>query len=319
MGFCRLGMLAIALYLCLAPVDTFVPIFIVFIFGAAVGSFLNVVIYRLPAGLSLLYPPSRCPKCEQRLKPYDNVPVFGWMWLLGRCRNCKLPISIRYPMVEFSTGALFVAVFLMFGVTWRTPGYWIFVCWLLSLALIDLDTMTLPNSLTSSGLVLGWIFQGWMRYVESSPSLPVGLEGGVDSGGVGAIASVLGFGGLGGMMGEFNGVLSAMLASVLGLLLFDFVGIAGSRAFGKAAMGGGDAKLAAMMAAWLGLPALLLTTFLAAAMGAVIGSSALALGVLGPKQHIPFGPYLALGALFTLFYGVWMIETYRSIFFPVGW
>ncbi|MEL7224663.1 MAG: A24 family peptidase, partial [Cyanobacteria bacterium J06576_12] len=86
----------------------------------------------------------------------------------------------------------------------------------------------------------------------------------------------------------------------------------------SAAMGGGDAKLAAMMAAWLGWPALLLITFLAAAMGAVIGSSALALGVLGPKQHIPFGPYLALGALLTLFYGAWMIETYRSIFFPIG-
>ena len=280
---------SIGLYLCFAPVDTFVPIIIVFILGAAVGSFLNVVAYRLPAGLSLLYPPSRCPKCEKRLKPYDNVPVFGWMWLLGRCRNCKLPISIRYPMVEFSTGALFVAVFLMFGATWRTPGYWVFVCWLLSLALFDLDMLTLPNSLTSSGLVLGWLFQGWMSYLEN-PTL--------SHGGCGGVLSVI--------------------ASVLGRLLFDFVGIAGSRAFGKAAMGGGDAKLAAMMAAWLGWPALLLITFLAAAMGAVIGSSALALGVLGPKQHIPFGPYLALGALLTLFYGAWMIETYRSIFFPIG-
>lgn len=265
----------------------FVPIALVFIFGAAVGSFLNVVVYRLPAGLSLLYPPSRCPKCETRLKPYDNVPVFGWIWLRGRCRNCKLPISIRYPMVEFVTGALFVAVFLMFGATWRTPGYWIFVCWLLPLALIDLDTMTLPNSLTSSGLLLGWAFQGWMRYLEE-PTL----------------SHVSG------------GVVLSIVASVLGLWLFDFVGVAGSRAFGKAAMGGGDAKLAAMMAAWLGWPALLLTTFLAAAMGAVIGSTALAVGVLGPKQHIPFGPYLALGALFTLFYGAWIIETYKEIFLP---
>ena len=269
--------------------NTFVPILLVFIFGAAVGSFLNVVVYRLPAGLSLLYPPSHCPKCETRLKPYDNVPVLGWLWLRGRCRNCNLPISIRYPMVEFSTGALFVAVFLMFGVTWWTPGYWIFVCWLLSLALIDLDTMTLPNSLTSSGLVLGWAFQGWMRYLESPTPLHVG-----------------------------GGVVASVIASVLGLWLFDLIGIAGSRAFGKAAMGGGDAKLAAMMAAWLGWPALLLTTFLAAAMGAILGSSAVALGVLGPKQHIPFGPYLALGALLTLFYGAWMIATYQAIFFPVG-
>ncbi|MGB3297314.1 MAG: prepilin peptidase, partial [Phormidesmis sp.] len=77
--------------------DALVPILIVFILGAAVGSFLNVVIYRLPAGLSLVYPPSRCPRCETRLKPYDNVPVLGWLWLKGRCRSCKLPIASRYP------------------------------------------------------------------------------------------------------------------------------------------------------------------------------------------------------------------------------
>ncbi|MEN8447740.1 MAG: A24 family peptidase, partial [Cyanobacteria bacterium J06555_13] len=137
-------------------------------------------------------------------------------------------------------------------------------------------------------LILGWGFQAWMSYL-TVPTL-------------GSVMSAL---------------VSAFIASVFGLWLFDFVGIAGSRAFGKAAMGGGDAKLAAMMAAWLGWPGLLLSTFLAAAMGAVIGSSALALGVLGPKQHIPFGPYLALGSVLTLFYGEWLIATYLAIFFPV--
>ena len=268
--------------------DIFVPFLIVFILGAAVGSFLNVVIYRLPEGLSLLYPPSRCPKCEKQLKPYDNVPVLGWMWLKGRCRNCKLPIAARYPMVEFVTGCLFVSVFAMFGMSWQTPGFWLFVCWLLCLALIDLDTMTLPNSLTASGLVLGWGFQTTMSYL-ATPTLGSAM----------------------------SGLASAFIASVFGLWLFDFVGVAGSRAFGKAAMGGGDAKLAAMMAAWLGWPGLLLSTFLAAAMGAVIGSSALALGVLGPKQHIPFGPYLALGSVLTLFYGEWLIAMYLEVFFPV--
>ncbi|MEL6853891.1 MAG: prepilin peptidase [Cyanobacteria bacterium J06607_13] len=273
----------------LATADALVPVLIVFIFGAAVGSFLNVVVYRLPAGISLLYPPSRCPKCEQRLKPYDNVPVLGWLWLKGRCRNCKRPIAARYPMVEFVTGCLFVAVFGLSGVTWQTPGYWLFVCWLLALALIDLDTMTLPNSLTASGLLLGLGFQGWMGYL----AMPTPA-------------------------GALRGVMTAVIASILGLWLFDLVGIAGSRAFGKAAMGGGDAKLAAMMAAWLGWSGLLLATFLAAAVGALIGSSALALGVLSPKQHIPFGPYLAIGALFTLFYGDQLIGAYLAIFFPMG-
>lgn len=269
--------------------DILLPTLIVFILGAAVGSFLNVVVYRLPEGLSLLYPPSRCPKCEKRLKPYDNVPVFGWLWLRGKCRNCKLPIAIRYPMVEFSTGCLFVSVFMLFGMTWQTPGYWLLVCWLISLALIDLDTMTLPNSLTASGLVLGWLFQGWTRYVETS----IAIQG-------------------------VHSIATAMVASVAALWLFDLVGVVGSRAFGKAAMGGGDAKLAAMMAAWVGFPGMLLATFLAAAMGAVLGSSALALGVLGPKQHIPFGPYLALGTVLTLFYGEWLIQAYLSVFFPSG-
>lgn len=269
--------------------DTIIPILIVFIFGASVGSFLNVVIYRLPEGLSLVHPPSRCPRCETRLKPYDNVPVFGWLWLKGKCRSCKLPIAARYPMVEFATGCLFVSVFMSFGVTWLTPGHWIFVCWLLALAMIDLDTMTLPNSLTASGLVLGWGFQGSLSYWQD-PTL----------------------------QSTAAGIVWAIIASVAGLWLFDAIGVAGSRAFGKPAMGGGDAKLAAMMAAWLGFPGMLLSTFLAAALGAVIGGGALALGALGPKQHIPFGPYLALGAVLSLFYGQQMISTYLAIFFPMG-
>jgi leader peptidase (prepilin peptidase) / N-methyltransferase len=273
----------------LESVNEVAPILIVFILGAAVGSFINVVVYRLPEGLSLLYPPSRCPRCETRLKPYDNVPVLGWLWLKGRCRSCKLPIASRYPLVEFSTGCLFVAVFLSFGMGWQTLGYWLFVCWLLALALIDLDTMTLPNALTASGLVLGWAFQGWIRYGQE-PTL----------------------------QGVMVAIIGAIAASVLGLWLFDVIGIAGSRAFGKPAMGGGDSKLAAMMAAWLSTSGLLLATFLAAAMGALIGGAAMALGALGPKQHIPFGPYLALGAVVTLFYGQQLISAYQAVFFPMG-
>lgn len=266
-----------------------VPILLVFLLGAAVGSFLNVVVYRLPEGLSLLHPPSRCPRCETRLKPYDNVPVLGWLWLKGKCRSCRLPIASRYPMVEFATGCLFVAVFLSFGMTWQTPSYWILVCWLLSLALIDLDTMTLPNSLTSSGLVLGCVYQGWIGYLQAPTA-----------------ASVV------------THTLAAVVSGVAALWMFDLIGIAGSRAFGKAAMGGGDGKLAAMMAAWLGFGGMLLSTFLAAFMGAFIGGGALAIGALSSKQHIPFGPYLALGAVVTLFYGQQIIGAYLAIFFPAG-
>ncbi len=270
-------------------VDILVPLLIVFISGASVGSFLNVVVYRLPAGLSLLYPPSRCPQCLTRLKPYDNVPVFGWLWLRGRCRRCRLPIASRYPIVEFATGALFVSVFMAFGATWQTLGYWFFVCWLLTLALIDLDTMILPNSLTASGLLLGWGFGGWMGYLETP-----------------LLSHVI------------SAMVPAIIASVAGLWLFEAITLTGSIAFGKTAMGGGDAKLAAMMAAWLGVPGLLLATFLAAAMGAVVGGGALALGWLSPKQAIPFGPYLALGAVLAMFYGQQIIAAYLAVFFPLG-
>nr|WP_227500030.1 A24 family peptidase [Synechococcus sp. PCC 7335] len=269
--------------------DSITLLLLIFVLGTAIGSFLNVVVYRLPESLSLLYPPSCCPKCGVRLKLYDNVPVFGWFWLGGRCRNCKQPIAFRYPLVEFATGGVFVLVFTRFGLTWQTPCYWIFLCWLLVLALIDLDTMTLPNRLTASGLILGWGFQGSISYL-ATPTLLSGM----------------------------SGVVAAFFSSIFGLWLFDLIGIAGSSVFGKTAMGGGDSKLAAMMAAWLGWPGLLLATFLAAAMGSLIGGSALVLGMIDRKQQIPFGPYLALGATLTLFYGQQLIDAYLSIFFPLG-
>ncbi|MFO5439780.1 MAG: prepilin peptidase, partial [Dolichospermum sp.] len=132
---------------------------IVFVLGASLGSFINVVVYRLPAGLSVLWPPSRCPQCLNRLKPYDNVPVFGWLRLKGRCRYCQTKISRRYPLVETLTGIIFLIVFWVFQFSIFTIGYWAFCSWLLALSLIDLDTMTLPNSLTKSGLILGIVFQ----------------------------------------------------------------------------------------------------------------------------------------------------------------
>ncbi|MEO1560750.1 MAG: prepilin peptidase, partial [Cyanobacteria bacterium J06632_19] len=124
---------------------------IVFLLGASIGSFINVVVYRLPAGLSILYPPSRCPHCLNRLKAYDNVPVFGWLCLRGRCRYCKSKISPRYPIVEAVTGLIFVIIFITFQFSQQTIGYWLFCSWLLALSIIDLDTMTLPGELTKSG------------------------------------------------------------------------------------------------------------------------------------------------------------------------
>lgn len=259
----------------------------VFVLGSCFGSFLNVVIYRIPAGVSLMYPPSRCPKCLRQLKKYDNVPVLGWLWLRGKCRFCRTPIPARYPIVEALTGILFVIVYLRFGWSLPTLGGWAFLCWLVSLSLIDLDTMTLPNTLTKSGLVIGLLFQG-----------------------------VLGFSLTGDVSGAIWQLMTGVFAAVLGLWLFDLITLGASMAFGQTAMGGGDAKLAAMIGAWTNWQLLLLTGFLACFLGAVVGGIGIALGLINRRQPIPFGPFLAIGAALSAFLGNTLISTYMSIFFP---
>ena len=256
----------------------------VFAFGASVGSFLNVVIYRLPQGISLVYPPSHCPKCHHRLGKSENIPVLGWLWLGGRCRWCKTPISVRYPAIETFTGLLFCLVLGDFSFSWQTLGYWILLSWLLALALIDFDTMTLPNSLTQSGLVLGIVFQTLLGWQNNQSVIYL---------------------------------FSAIASAVLGVWLFDLIRWGGSFALGQQAMGGGDAKLAAMIGAWLGWQALLVTGFLACAIGAAIGITGIFLGKMAKKQAIPFGPFLALGALMSVFWSDKIISAYQTIFFPL--
>lgn len=259
---------------------------LVFMLGASVGSFLNVVIYRVPAGLSVIFPPSRCPQCLRQLKAYDNVPVLGWLWLKGRCRYCKSSISVRYPLVEAATGLLFVWVLWTFSLSISTLGYWAFFSWLLALSLIDIDTLTLPNSLTQSGLVVGLLFQAAVGWFTA------------------------------GWAGAASHLLSGVLGAVIGIWMFDLISIAGAMAFGQTAMGGGDAKLAAMMGAWLGWKLLLVAGFLACAIGAFAGGGAIALGLISRRQPMPFGPFLALGAVLAAFFGNILVTGYTQLFFP---
>lgn len=262
---------------------------IVFALGASIGSFINVVVYRLPSQLSILWPPSRCPHCLNQLKAYDNLPVLGWVCLRGRCRFCKSKISVRYPVVEALTGIVFLLVFIFFKVSILTIGYWAFCSWLLALALIDLDTMTLPNQLTQSGLVVGIIFQ-----------------------------MAVGFLSAGSWVELVKHLMTGIVGAVLGLWLFDAIALTGSIALGKTAMGAGDAKLAAMMGAWLGWKYLLLASFIACAAAALIGGGAIILSPRKHQQKIPFGPFLALGSAIALFSGEAILSAYLRLFFPVS-
>ncbi|MEO0868804.1 MAG: prepilin peptidase [Cyanobacteria bacterium J06642_11] len=263
--------------------ESIVPLGLIFLFGAAIGSFLNVVVYRLPAGMSLLFPPSRCPRCQTALKFYDNVPILGWLWLKGRCRYCRVSISPRYPLVELSCGLLFLALFLRFGWQLETPAYWLFASWLISLTLIDIDTLTLPNALTTSGVVLGWAIQGLMA-AATDQSMTAALA-------------------------------SSIAASILGLWVFDAIGLIGAAVVGKTVMGGGDGKLAAMLGAWLGWQNLLLRLVRHSILGALLGSAGIATGRLNRRQPIPFGPFLAFGAGISLLFGNALIQGYLTLLF----
>ncbi|MEN9206726.1 MAG: prepilin peptidase [Gloeomargarita sp. GMQP_bins_120] len=236
----------------------------VILLGACVGSFLNVVVYRVPRGLSLWQPPSHCPHCQTPLRPWENVPVLGWLGLRGRCSHCGVPISPRYPLVELTTALWFALVWWRFGVSDDTVAAALLGSWLLALALIDLDTLTLPDSLLKSGLVIGLVWQG--------------LRGWPDF-----YAGVLGM--------------------VVGLWLLDSLGWVASVVMGQPALGGGDPKLAAMLGAWLQGPALAVALFLAVLTGAVVGVAGRCTGRLQPGQPMPFGPFLALGGAVAVLWG----------------
>jgi leader peptidase (prepilin peptidase) / N-methyltransferase len=254
---------------------------LIFGLGACVGSFLNVVIYRLPAGISLLWPPSRCPKCGHKLGLTENIPILGWLMLRGRCRHCHTSISMRYPLFEAFTALMWLATFWRFGATWQTGGYCLLLAWLIALAAIDLDTMTLPNPLTSSGLVLGVVFQTFLGYQETQTA---------------AGAAQYFMGSIGGM--------------VLGIWIYDIIQILGTLLMGQLAQGGGDAKLMGMVGAWLGWSGVVLTGGMASLVGSVVMGSAVLLG--SGRRKFPLGPFLAAGAVVSLFAGDRIIATYQN-------
>ena len=246
------------------------------VLGLAIGSFLNVVVWRVPRGESVVHPPSACPSCGTPIRPRDNVPVLGWLLLKGRCRDCSAPISARYPLVELGTAVLFGVLALKTGPDWELPAFLYLGAVGLALALIDLDTRRLPDALTL-------------------PSYPV-------------VAVLLAAAAL---LGDHPGdlVRAAVGAAAVGafyfVVWFAYPG----------GMGSGDVKLAPLVGAWLGwvsYGATAVGVFLGFLYGSVVGVSVMALGKGGRKSKIPFGPFMIAGALTGVLVGDQLASAYLS-------
>jgi leader peptidase (prepilin peptidase) / N-methyltransferase len=247
---------------------------VVFLFGLAIGSFLNVCIHRLPLDMSLVRPRSRCPACKTAIAFYDNIPVISYLILRGRCRHCGARISFRYPLVELTAGLFAVALFLRYGVAWETVFLYAFVASLLVVTFIDLDHRIIPNVITYPGVVIGFLGALFLNHLTYQDSL----------------------------LGIFAGAGILVLVAGGYYLLTKRIG-----------MGGGDVKLLAMVGAFLGWPAVFFTVLVGSATGAFAGIAMALLTGKGRRTAIPFGPFLSLGALLYLFEGPRMIEWYFNL------
>ena len=253
--------------------DTFVLVAFAWL-GLAVGSFLNVCIHRIPLGTSVASPPSRCPACSYQLRWFDNIPLLSWAILRGRCRKCGNPISIRYPIVELLTMAMFVGHWWMFGWTILMVVRLVFACALIVLFAIDLEHHLLPNVITLPGIVAGLI---------CSLIVP-------------------------------PGIVDAILGTLLGGGVLWAIGEAYYRYAGQEGMGGGDVKMLAMVGAFLGWKLVVVTLVLSSVAGSLIGLLVIALRRGDMKYALPYGTFLALGALASSLFGDRIVAWYVGMY-----
>ncbi len=243
---------------------------VLFFFGLSIGSFLNVLIYRVPRKESLASPPSHCPYCGKKILFYDNIPLISFILLKGKCRFCGEKISLRYPLVELFTALLFLFSFYLFGFSLKLVSALFFLSVLLALSLIDLETFLIPNriiipSIAVSVLLLAFSFLGFpfLPLLSSSP-------------------------------------LSSFLGAILSGGIIYLIVTLSPFFFGKEGMGFGDIKLAVFIGLYLGYY-VVVALFFAFLLGGVVGVVLIYFQKKGRRDEIPFGPFLALGAFFSLF------------------
>ena len=268
---------------------------IVGVFGLLIGSFLNVVVYRVPAKRSIVSPPSACPQCAAPIRPVDNIPVLSWLLLRGKCRDCGTAISVRYPLVELGTGIVFAGVAIWFFAT-QLPSaplsnasaaissvlaliaYVYLAAISIALALIDIDTHTLPNRIVLPSYIVG--------------------------------AVLLGASGV--LAGNFAALLSAAIGAAALFALYYLLALAYPRG-----MGMGDVKLAGMLGLFLGFlgwQAIVVGAFAAFLLGGIFSLVLVALRRASGKTAVPFGPWMLLGAWLGILFGDDIMRTYLGLF-----
>ena len=246
---------------------------VVFMLGTLFGSFANVCIYRLPQRLSIICPGSHCPSCQEALRPWQNIPLLSYLLLGGQCARCKTAISLRYPLIELSNGLLYIFLYHQYSLSVQTVVFALLTTALLIVSCIDLAHTIIPDAITLPGIVVGLGTSLWLT--------PVGIR-------------------------------NAFLGVVLGGGLFLLMAILSVVILKREGMGGGDIKLIAMLGAFLGWHAVLVTIFLAAVLGASVGLTLILLRRRRRQEPLPFGPFLALGALLAMVWGDTILTWYAS-------
>lgn len=266
-----------------------------FLLGLVIGSFLNVCILRIPADKSIVLPASSCPQCGKAIAPYDNIPVLSWLFLGGKCRNCKTKISPMYPAVELLTGILFLGCYFAFGLTVDALKWAVFASLLVVLAITDVRERILPDEVNFFGIGAGllfslftkpldgtalWLANRWFDY----PPPPMALS-----------------------------VIDAVLGALAGSGLLWLVAEGYFRIRGREGMGLGDVKMMAAVGAFLGLKRTLMTVLAGSLLGSVIGIVLIAASKKGRDYELPFGTFLGAGALLVVFFGTPALHWYESL------
>ena len=256
-----------------------INIFESFLIGICIGSFINVVIYRLPNDISIITPRSFCPECKYKISWRENIPLISWIIQKGKCINCNQKISIRYPFIELTTGILFVIFNSASPSIYNSTNFnfleilfgWFFVSLLLVISLIDIKYFWIPQSLINIGLLIGCLNLLFIQIISN--------------------------------LGQIDLILNCILTSLISFILFELLRVSAKSFFKKDALGKGDSKLVSMMALWLGSTGTILSLGISYIFAAFCLLIALKTKIIRRNQLVPFAPFLSFGGLVVWFFG----------------